>query len=220
MNWKIVSRTCRHPHFDTLREAIGDFKNAIKKQLGILRSTEKTWDTVSEAQTLTRLYLEDHQPLQAWQVIMEHSSLLEQIEGWQCVGLGRAMVKSAFDIAKKNACPLTSREAFKWACDHEQQLKSSSLEIMRVAVEAAKIVGEDVQSRRFLEAAKQEQQRIDEMLGQSWNLARGRATSHNDRDSAHKIHMKFRLPDKPTSTQSSGSHPRTRLLCSTPSIKG
>ena len=149
-----------------LRQALGDFTNAIEKQQVILRDAKDTWDRVSAALTLANLHMEVDQPVRAWAVIAAHSTFLGQIEGWEQVGLGRMLVKTAFDVAKAVPIHAASQAAFDWACDHESQLQSTTLEILQTAVRAADAIGDERRSARFREAAVAEQARIAEMMKQ------------------------------------------------------
>lgn len=147
-----------------LWEQLGDFKRAIGHQLFILNAATTTWDRVSAAHGLAELHLTDGDPSMAWMLIESHAERLHQIDGWQQVGLGRMLVKAAFEVARA-APKSTAQAAFRWACQHESQLETSTWEILTIATEAAEAVGDRERQHQFRKAADEERARIDEMIG-------------------------------------------------------
>lgn len=148
-----------------LRRAFGDIQGAIACQRKILQEASDVWDKVSAAHALAELYVENQQPSEGWRVIEQHDDDLDRIDDWQQVGLGRMLVKTAFDIAK---APLHSHSqaAFSWACERGDALDGTTLEILTTAAQAAERVGDEERAKTFRRAAVEEQERIDEMLGQ------------------------------------------------------
>lgn len=145
------------------REQLGDLKGAIEKRRAKLDMAQDDWDRVSNACSFAKLLLKDGQADEAWGIILGIDDCLSRIEGWNECGLGRNVVEVAFRIAN-TASSVVARTAFTFACSRESQLKQSSLQILTLAAEAAAVLSDAVQAKRFQAAAQAEQARIDEML--------------------------------------------------------
>ena len=146
-----------------VRRALGDVEGAITCQLRILNEASDLWEQLSATQSLADLYVENEQPTEAWNVIEQTEADLDQIDGWHRVGLGRALVKTAFDIANASFHP-NARKAFNWACHRGAMLERTTMQILRAAIQAAERFGDEERKQVFVSAATEEQKRIDELL--------------------------------------------------------
>lgn len=146
-----------------LRERLGDLKGAIKHRRSMLEVASDDWDRVFNASSVAELLVKDERPDEAWMLLRQFDDCLPRIKGWNRVGLGRSAVEVTFRIAKVASSDV-ARAAFEWACRHESQLETSSLQILTLATEAAVRLEDSAKAKHYQAAADAEQRRIDEML--------------------------------------------------------
>ncbi|MEW4451610.1 hypothetical protein AB1L30_02890 [Bremerella sp. JC817] len=119
------------------QKQLGDLPGALSTYRQMLAAADTNWDRVSESHSIADVLFQLGDVQEAWGTITSCDAMLDQIEGWHEVGLGRSLVETAFKIAAVAPDP-TAMEAFRWACYRQSQLETNSQVIFEAAVSAAK----------------------------------------------------------------------------------
>ncbi|GAA4420087.1 hypothetical protein [Bremerella cremea] len=118
------------------QKQLGDLPGTLSTYRQMLAAADTDWDRVSKSHSVADVLYQLGDVQEAWGTIVSCDWMLDQIEGWHEVGLGRSLVETAFKIAAVAPEP-TAMEAFRWACHRQSQLETNSQVIFEAAVAAA-----------------------------------------------------------------------------------